>query len=73
MSQDPDRPRRTMTSEVSRRRLLTTFGKAGAAVLPNTLIAGGPASVDARATTYLFLNADEAAFKGCRSAIDSRR
>jgi len=62
MSQDPDRPRRTMTSEVSRRRLLTTFGKAGAAVLPNTLIAGGSASADAPATTYLFLNADEAAF-----------
>jgi len=62
MGHDTDQPLQKMTSEVSRRQMLTTFGKASAAVLPATLIAGGSASADAPPTTYLFLNADEAAF-----------
>jgi gluconate 2-dehydrogenase gamma chain len=59
---DADRPRKTKISEVSRRQMLTTFGKAGAAVIPAALIAGGATSADAPPTVYLFLNTDEAAF-----------
>jgi PAS domain S-box-containing protein len=52
----------TMT-EVSRRRMLTTFGLAGAAALPTVLVSAVSASgAGAQPVTYLFLNAEEAAF-----------
>ena len=49
-------------SEVSRRRMLTTFGLAGAAALPAALVGAGRAPADAPPVTYFFFNSEEAAF-----------
>jgi gluconate 2-dehydrogenase gamma chain len=49
-------------TDVSRRRMLTTFGLAGAAALPAVLVSAVSASGGAQPVTYLFLNAEEAAF-----------